>query len=154
MFRSLLLAAALSAATATVAVAQQPPITVVAIQNLQFGTVEPGFTVTVTPTDVVARGELLFGGGGAADVVFQLPSSLTADSANVPAIPLFFGPSSAAFTGNAGALNYFDPNTPTRIRIGPSGTSVYLGGVIAVPATQIAGNYRGEIVVIVSRPNT
>lgn len=128
-------------ASATVAGA----LTATNLRDLSFGTVIPGFTRTVTPSDATS-GHFQIDGGVSAEVQVQftaLPSDLT-DGTNT--LPITYT-STYNTTDAGGSGTTFTPaaGVTTRLDAATGQLHIYMGGSIVVPAGQVAGLYQETI---------
>lgn len=123
-------------------------IVVTSEQNLQFGLLTPGVSMTVAPTDAARRGALRISTRGRFNVTFQLPSALVAPGGG--SIPLVFGPTSGRVEIR-GSVTTFDPAAGTSFRINPADLSadVYLGATAQPGTGARAGAYTATIVMLV-----
>ncbi|KPK03762.1 MAG: hypothetical protein AMS20_09960 [Gemmatimonas sp. SG8_28] len=128
-------------ASATVAGA----LTATNLRDLSFGTVIPGFTRTVTPSDATS-GHFQIDGGVNSEVQVQftaLPQNLT-DGTNT--LPITY--TSTYNTADAGGSGTtFTPvdGVTTRLDAATGQLHIYIGGSIVVPAGQVAGLYQETI---------
>jgi hypothetical protein len=109
------------------AVAAQPT-TIIPVQDLAFGTVEPFLATVVSPTDAGARAEVRVRGRGSFIAQFTLPSAL--DGPGGATFPLSFGPADAIMRAG-GSQTVFDPTQPFPYSVGTSGNpnrDFFLGG--------------------------
>lgn len=120
-------------------------------KNLSFGTLFPGVSRTVSPTDAVGAAVLDITGprGNQIEVRFFLPRSLFGPAGS--RLPISFTPTSAGFsTGSISTQIAFDPRLPYRPRLSRAGRgTLYLGAVANPGAAQRSGNYSATIIVIV-----
>jgi hypothetical protein len=121
-------------------------ITVTPQQNLDFGTVMPGWTRTIAPADATA-GHFLVHGGANAEVSLTfsaLPLNLSDGTNNLGVTFTALHNTAATPTGGTS----FDPT------VGEPGTTldattgdlhVYVGGTVTATAGQVAGTYTGTV---------
>jgi len=123
-------------------------VLVVPEQNLDFGSLTPGVPVTVTPTDVLRRGNLTVQGRGRFSLTFQLPAALV--STTGATIPLTFGATDGRVEVRH-KVDAFDPRAGTTVRINPADqqASIFLGGRAQPAAGQPAGSYQATITVMI-----
>jgi len=137
-------AAAQNNASITVSANVQTPITVTAINNLDFGNVFPGVNKSVAVTDAAA-GRFNVTGQASAPVslTFVLPANLSA-GANLLPIGTWTANhnTSAAPTGTG-----FTPSAAaTAATLSGTGTLfVYIGAQVTPGVGQLAGNYTGTV---------
>jgi hypothetical protein len=129
-------------ATATV----QTALTIAAVDPLAFGSVFPGVTKVVAPSDLTSGSWSLAGAPNAeVTLTFTLPANL---SDGVNNLPIVFGGSSAGYnTANSRAgLTLVNPTAVATTRLdGVSGNLyVFIGGSVS-PTTEPAGAYTGSI---------
>ncbi|MBE0593594.1 MAG: DUF4402 domain-containing protein [Gemmatimonadales bacterium] len=149
---------AVLAYTPSTAKAQSASITATAIvagaltvtnqRNLDFGTVIPGFTRTVLPTDATS-GHFQVDGGVNAEVQLTFSTLQTTLIGLVPANTLTAAYSATYNTADAGGTGTgFVPASGVTTRLGaavPAQLHIYIGGVINVPGGQAADTYTGTI---------
>lgn len=131
--------------------AQGRPLRITPNKNLTFGTLFPGVSRTVSPTDGVRAGVLDITGpnGNQIEVRFFLPSSLSGPAGAT--LPIAFTPTSAGFsTGSIATQVAFDPRVPYRPRLSGTGRgTLYLGAVANPTPTQRSGSYTSTVIVLI-----
>lgn len=133
--------------------AQPPSLTVTGLRNLGFGTLIPGLSMTVLPSDPVHAAQ--FDVRGTASQQLQLALSLPLDMTG-PAgaqMPLRWGPSAAAYsiTGGVADAIAFDPALPFTVSLPASGRLlVFLGGTAQPSITQTPGRFTAVITLTAS----
>jgi hypothetical protein len=130
--------------TATANVLQ--PLTVQGQQNLNFGNVYPGTSVTVG-NDAAGTGRFRIAGVNGAEVTFNLtlPTNLTSGANS---IPITFGSTAGRFnTTNTSGGTSFNPNTSqtTNLHATTGELFVWIGGTVSPSGTTPAGTYTGTI---------
>lgn len=128
-------------ASATVAGA----LTATNLRDLSFGTVIPGFTRTVVPTDATS-GHFQIDGGVNAEVQVQftsLPSELS-DGTNLLSIT-YTSTYNSTDAGGSGTTFVPASGVTTRLDAATGQLHIYMGGSIVVPAGQPAGLYQETI---------
>jgi hypothetical protein len=133
--------------------AQGRPLTVNGQRDLAFGTLLPGVTTVVPPSDPSrsALFDVRGAKGTVLQVTFVLPPFLLGPGASL--MPLAYGPASAAYsvTNSLSDLVTIDPALPLTVTLPTNGRlQIALGGTIRVPANQRAGGYAGIAIVIVA----
>jgi len=123
-------------------------LTVTNQRNLDFGTVIPGFTRTVLPTDATS-GHFQVDGGVNAEVQLTFSTLQTTLIGLVPANTLTAAYTATYNTADAGGTGTgFVPASGVTTRLGaavPAQLHIYIGGVINVPGGQAADTYTGTI---------
>jgi hypothetical protein len=132
--------------------AAQRPLRVAGAQGMTFGTLLPGVSTTVVPTDVAraARFDLTGAKGMRVEVVLMLPAALTGAGATMP---LSFTATSAAYSqdGTGAATTLFDPRLPYTATLPNNGrASILLGATVAPGAAQRPGAYSNVVTITVA----
>jgi hypothetical protein len=122
-----------------------PPLLVLALNELSFGTILPGIPSSVASADAHHAGLFQVQGpaGASVRVELVLPSALTADDGS--RLPLSFGPRDG-FADIGGTGLPFDPHAPYLGGLGDTGR-LYLriGGTVLPARLQSGGAYRATI---------
>lgn len=134
-----------------------PQLQVQPRQDLQFGTVLPGVSVTVSPLDPEA---------GLWRVFLHKRTQVTLQFVNLPAfinsggntMALGFGGGSATWAADGGSPQAFDPGQPVSLSFPPQARprwlDVRLGGTLSPADTQPAGAYQGTVTLDVFDPGS
>jgi hypothetical protein len=126
-----------------------PPLLVLALNDLSFGTVLPGVPATVRVNDAQHAGLFEIRGPAGASVRIELvmPAFLSNDAGSV--VPLSFGPGDGFVSFGRGDRPrglFFDPHLPVIGALGPDGhLFVRIGGTALPGRPQAGGNYFGTI---------
>jgi len=152
--RIIVSAAFLALATLVGAVPAAAQAALSAVQPLDFGTLLPGLSETVTVQDAWRRAEVKITGAGNFDLRLILPTALT--SRDGARIPLVFRSGDGAIQAKNGKLTPFDPNVTERFKIPPGHgeATLLVGGTAATTAAQRAGEYTATVVVVLSSTDT
>lgn len=130
-------------------------MTIVALRNLDFGTVPRGLSTAVAPNAANAGAWQATGGANAfVSITFTLPTVLNNVQA-VPGVtmPIGFSPVSALWrraTNDPNGATTFDPSVGTVGRFGPPPNPtlyLWIGGTVSASATQLPGIYQGAVIV-------
>ncbi len=125
-------------------------LSAVGLQGLSFGDVLPGVPTTVPTSDAVNAATFEIRGQRNREVLvsFLLPSALAGPGAG--AIPLTFGPGSAAFAPFWFWPTYqapFDPTVQVAVTLSFFGRSlILLGGTASPPSQTPGGSYSAPVV--------
>jgi hypothetical protein len=124
------------------------PLSVAGTEDLDFGSVFPGVSSTVLPSDVSAgRFDIAGENNAEVDINFSLPTTL--DGAASATIPISFGTTSAAWVAGGGPFP-FDPNTGTTQNLDAGSMIVFLGGTVDPAFDQAAGLYTNTVTMTVA----
>ena len=127
-------------------------LSVLDVDDVQFGTVTPGLPTVIDPQTSPNAGKFEVRGAQRAEITldFTLPTSLTVGP---NAMPIAFSPTSACHRNRdqQNQCAYFDPTTTvvTRIRnraFPDNLRIVWVGGTVSPSVVQFPGVYRGSIV--------
>ena len=152
--RILVLALICYVAAARHAAAQpQTSLRVRAERDLSFGTLLPGVSETIQPTDPASSGHFGITGPrfSSIDILFALPTALTGPSGTQ--LLLSFGPTDGGYSPTAaiGSQVSFDPRLRFVGMLSESGRGfVYIGGTVSPAGTQRPGSYAAGITVTVA----
>ena len=132
--------------------AQAQNITV--INDLTFGDVFPGIPKTVSRYTPGAAAEFLITGTAGAEITidFTLPTYMNAGGYNMQ---LIFRETDCAMDSSSSpdqtdpAVDNIDPRHTITYRLGSSGLTVWLGGMVVPALKQNQGDYSGAIVMTV-----
>jgi hypothetical protein len=126
-------------------------LSVLDVQELDFGTVAPGFATTIDPQASPSAGKFEIRGANRAEITVDvnLPAALTVGPWSMP---IAFGANGACHRNRdqQAQCTYFDPSTTlvTRIRnrnFPENLQIVWIGGTVSPAAAQFPGVYRGTI---------
>jgi hypothetical protein len=126
-----------------------PPLTVLALNDLSFGTVLSGIPASVSVNDPHHAGMFEIQGpkNASVRVDFSLPTALVSESGAL--LPVRFGPGDgfADFShGTPPRGQMFDPHSPVIGALGPNGRLILrLGGTVSPGLPQAGGSYRATI---------
>ncbi len=131
-------------------------LTVTGTNDLNFGTVTPGASATVLPSDVGPAGEFTITGSPAAEMTleFTLPDSLRTGGG--AAMDVVFGSTDATYEdgtggGQAAPAGTVNPLIVETSNIGAGGTyTVWIGGRVDPTVSQSGGSYAGTITLTVT----
>ena len=135
------------------AAAQGRPLRVRAERDLIFGSVLPGVSTIIQPTDPARSGQFDITGPrfSSIDIWFTLPSAMTGPSG--AQLLMFFGPTDAGYT-NTGAIGSqvsFDPRLRFVGTLSNNGRGfVYIGATTSPSGTQRAGSYAAAVTLTVA----
>lgn len=116
-------------------------------QDLDFGTLLPGFGRTIAPDDLGSGEFAITGADGAEiDLSFTLPAT-SALSNGTDDLPVTFTAGVGAARGATVAL---DPTAGGTTTLGLTGVSVFLGGTVSPAANQPAGAYTAPVTLTAS----
>jgi len=126
-----------------------PPLTVVSVSDLSFGTVLPGISTSVSATDPHHSGQFEIQGPACASVriEFSLPFALVSDHGALLPVSFGAGDGFADFShGTPPRGLVFDPHMPVIGTLGPNGRLLLrLGGTVNPAQTQTGGAYSATI---------
>jgi hypothetical protein len=124
-------------------------LTVVGVENLEFGTVTRGTTETIAPDATDAGKFVVTEAGADFDIDFTLPGSIE-DGAN--SMTLAHSATSALWSNadDASGATGFDPNSTENVAAAAGDVYIWLGGELTVAANQPAGNYSGTITLAIT----
>lgn len=136
--------------------AQGRPLRLNIRTELTFGTLLPGVTAVVPPTDPLNAGQIDLRGQRNADVLveFVLPADLVGPGG--ASLPLLFGPGAAGYSPQAdiGTQIGFDPVVPQVFTLPSNGNAaVFLGGTASPPANIPPGDYSNTVTLQVAYVN-
>lgn len=124
------------------------PLSAVGTDDLDFGSVFPGVSSTVLPSDVSAgRFDIAGESNAEIDINFTLPTTLNGSGSTT--IPISFGTTSAAWVAGGGPFP-FDPNTGTTQNLDAGSMIVFLGGTVDPAFDQAAGMYTNTVTMTVA----
>lgn len=138
----------------------QGPLSVVPVQDLDFGTVIPGVNTTIGPRSPNAGVWEVTGTPGAyVAISFTLPTLLdNIQAAPGVTMPITFGNNSARWRRRNPALGggqHFDPSVGATGRLGGKARPrmyVYIGGTVSPGVTQLPGLYQGTVIISLFYP--
>ena len=131
-------------------------LSVLDVQDLQFGTVIPGVAATVDPQTSASAGKFEIRGAQRAEIAvdLSLPAALTVGPWSMP---VSFGANGACHRNRdqQAQCTYFDPSTTLvtniRNRTFPDNLHiVWVGGTVSPGAAQFPGVYRGSVTLTVA----
>ncbi len=132
-------------------------LSVIPMNNLNFGTIVPGIDKSVDKADIGFAGEWSVTGTASAEVTidFTLPANLyTADSSAF--LRAWFSPSDASYEDGTGGgqvapAGILNPGGPSTKDIGAGGIiTIWIGGTVRPTVSQTGGDYSGDIVLTVA----
>jgi len=132
-------------------------LSVIPMNNLNFGTILPGIDKSVDKADVGFAGEWSIMGTASAEVTidFTLPANLyTVDSTAF--LRAWFSPSDASYEDGTGGgqvvpAGILNPGGPSTKNIGAGGIiTIWIGGTVGPTVSQTGGDYSGDIVLTVA----
>jgi len=129
-------------------------LTVVGVENLEFGTVTRGTTETIAPDATDAGKFVVTEAGADFDIDFTLPGSIEDGAAN--SMTLAHSATSALWSNadDASGATGFDPNSTENVAAAAGAAAgdvyIWLGGELTVAANQPAGNYSGTITLAIT----
>jgi len=131
-------------------------LSVLDVQDLQFGTVVPGIATSVDPQTSVNAGKFEIRGAQRAEIGVDLTLPL-ALSVGPWSMPISFGANAACHRNRdqQGQCTYFDPSatliTTIRNRAYPDNLRlIWIGGTVTPAAAQFPGVYRGTVTLTVT----
>jgi hypothetical protein len=130
-------------------------LSIVGVNNLQFGSVNPGTNKSVDKSTPGLAGEWEITGDPAAEISFEfeLPDSLMhVDSA--AGLPCIFANSDASYSNGTGSqfspTGTLNPNTFSAEDIGGGGSvTVWIGGTVMPRVGQAGGPYAADVILTV-----
>jgi hypothetical protein len=130
-------------------------LSIIGVNNLQFGSVNPGTNKSVDKSTPGLAGEWEITGDPAAEISleFELPDSLMhVDSA--AGLPCIFANSDASYSDGTGTqfspTGTLNPNTFSAKDIGAGGTmTVWIGGTVLPRVGQAGGPYAADVILTV-----
>lgn len=144
-------ASAQNAATIQAQAVVLDPITVTAVNNLDFGDVIPGFPVSIAPGDATG-GVFQISGGTTAEVDLDfgtLPGVLNGPSGAT--MPIGFAAGDAGYGPNSTTVaGTFDPGAGTQTNLSSGALFVFLGGTVTPAAVQTPGSYSADVTLTVT----
>lgn len=129
-------------------------LTVIAVNDLDFGDVLQGVNKTINP-DAAEAGRFDVSGeaGSEIDITFTLPTELELETDPSQVMVISFSSTSGIYntTNDAGAGNSFNPadGATAMINSGSGELYVFIGGMIEPTVSQFPGNYEGTITLTV-----